>query len=156
MEIKKLKKLTGDASSRNFYRKKHSILVYCKTQKKKNLVIYDAVNRILTNNNVLAPKLISQNYKNSYIEISDFGDQTLFKLLTKSNKNLFFYYSEVLKLLKKIQKIKKISSKTLFNKNYKIPYYSKKMILDEAYLFLDWYLPNTVNRSQYSFIKKKN
>ena len=155
MEIKKFKKLTGDASFRKFYRKKNSILVTCEIQKKRNLVIYDAVNKILTSNNILAPELVSQNYKKNYIEISDFGDQTIYKILSRSNKKNFFYYNKILKLLKKIQKIKKISSKTFLNKNYKIPNYSKKIILDEAFIFLDWYLPSAINKSKYLFIKKK-
>ena len=42
MNLNKLKKLSGDASIRSFYRKKNyknsSILVYCKKQKESNLV----------------------------------------------------------------------------------------------------------------------
>ncbi len=155
MKIKNIKKLAGDASFRKFYRKRNAILITCKTQKKINLVVYDAVNKILNNNNILAPKLISQNYKNNYIEITDFGDQTIFKLLGKSEKKNFSYYNKVLKLLNKIQKIKKISSKTFLNKKYQIPIYTKKKILDEAYIFLDWYLPSAINKSQYLLIKKK-
>ena len=62
MNLNNLKKLSGDASFRSFYRiKKFNqslILVYCKKEKKKNLVIYDAINNILIKNNLIAPKLI--------------------------------------------------------------------------------------------------
>ena len=51
MNFNKLKKLSGDASFRYFYRKKNfkqsSVIVYCKKQKKINLVIYDAINKLL-------------------------------------------------------------------------------------------------------------
>ena len=87
MNFNKLKKLSGDASFRYFYRKKlfkqSSVLVYCKKQKKINLVIYDAINNLLIKNNLLAPKLIRNNYKKNYIEIEDFGDLTVFQLLRK-------------------------------------------------------------------------
>ena len=86
---KKLKKIKGDASFRSFYRKKskkkNSIIVYARKEKEKNLLIYDAINNLLIKNNVLAPKLYSENYKENYIEIEDFGDLTIFKLLKKKN-----------------------------------------------------------------------
>ena len=47
--------------------------------KKSNLLEYDAINKILIKKEVLAPFLISQNYKKNYIEIQDFGDLTVFK-----------------------------------------------------------------------------
>ena len=47
MNLNKLKKLSGDASFRNFYRSKNSIIVYCNKNKKSNLLDYDAINKIL-------------------------------------------------------------------------------------------------------------
>ena len=40
MNLNKLKKLSGDASFRNFYRSKNSIIVYCVRNKKSNLLIF--------------------------------------------------------------------------------------------------------------------
>ena len=74
MNLNNLKKLSGDASFRNFYRSKSSIIVYCEKNKKSNLLEYDAINKILIKKEVLAPFLISQNYKKNYIEIQDFCD----------------------------------------------------------------------------------
>ncbi len=88
MNLSKLKKLSGDASFRNFYRKKNSVFVYCKKEKKSNLLIYDAINKILNKNNIKAPKLISQNYKKNYIEIEDLGDLTVLNILNKKKKNI--------------------------------------------------------------------
>ena len=73
MNLNNLKKLSGDASFRSFYRKKNfsqtSVVVFCKKQKKSNLVIYEAINNLLIKNNLLAPKMISNKYYKNYIEI---------------------------------------------------------------------------------------
>ena len=62
--MKNLKKLKGDASFREFYRKKgkntNSIIVLAKKEKFKNLIIYEAINRILNKNKILAPKLFKK------------------------------------------------------------------------------------------------
>ena len=83
----RLKKIKGDASHRLFYRKvfkkKKSIIVYADREKEKNLLIYDAINNLLIKNNILAPKLYTENYKRDFIEIEDFGDDTIFKILKK-------------------------------------------------------------------------
>ena len=47
MNLSKLKKLSGDASFRNFYRSKNSIFIHCVKNKKSNLLNYDAINQIL-------------------------------------------------------------------------------------------------------------
>ena len=91
----KLKKIKGDASFRSFYRKsslnKKSIIVFASKEKEKNLLIYDAINSLLIKNKVLAPTLYSENYKKNYIEIEDFGDNSVFSLLKKikTNEKLF-------------------------------------------------------------------
>ena len=56
----KLKKIKGDASFREFYRNREnkSIIVISKKEKLKNLLIYDAINKILIKNKILAPNLI--------------------------------------------------------------------------------------------------
>ena len=53
---KNLKKIKGDASFRSFYRSKKkklsTIIVYAKKDKKLNLLIYDAINKILKKNDI--------------------------------------------------------------------------------------------------------
>ena len=84
---KNTQKLKGDASSRIFYRKKikkkSSIIIYSKKNKKTNLLNYDSVNKILLKNKILAPMLLSKNYSKNFIEIEDFGNQTILKLFNK-------------------------------------------------------------------------
>ena len=66
MKFKKnLKRLKGDASLRVFFRNKKrpsSIIVFAKKEKKTNLLIYDAINKIFIMNDILAPKLLSENF----------------------------------------------------------------------------------------------
>ena len=89
--MKKLIKIKGDASFRKFYRKKinhhTSILVFAKKEKFKNLLVYDAINRILNKNKILAPNLYKENYSKNYIEIQDFGNETIFNKLNKKKNN---------------------------------------------------------------------
>ena len=102
MNLKKFKKLSGDASFRQFYRTNNSVLVYSKIQKRSNLLNYDAVNKILIKNKILAPGLISQNYKKNFMEIEDFGNKNmLYKI--KSSKNKLNEYKKILKILYQIQ-----------------------------------------------------
>jgi len=138
-----LKKIKGDASFRSFYRKKNnkrnSIIVYATKEKKKNLLIYSAVNRLLIKNKVLAPKLYKENYKNNFIEIEDFGDDTVFKLLKKKRSNKINLYKKSIDLLNEIQKIKQKKIKNFNGKNYQVPTYENNKLFKEAKLFSDWY-----------------
>ena len=155
MNLDKLKKLNGDASFRNFYRGKKKILVYCKKNKKSNLLVYDAINKILIGKKIVAPRLISQNYKNNFIEIEDFGDLTIFKKFKKKTINKKIYYRKILDLLMKMKKIKVKNQKTFLKTNYKIPEYTPKILLRESNLFLDWYLPKYIKGTKKKFLKTK-
>jgi len=138
-----LKKIKGDASFRSFYRKtnnkKNSIIVYATKEKEKNLLIYDAINSLLIENKILAPKLYKENYKKNFIEIEDFGDDTVLKLLKKNGNNKFNLYKKSIDLLSKIQKIKQKKIKNFNGKNYKVPTYGNDELFKEAKLFSDWY-----------------
>ena len=155
MEFKQLEKLSGDASFRKFYRhkKNKSIIVYCKKEKFKNLIIYEAVNRFLKNNNINTPKLISENYKKNFIEIEDLGNLTGLKKYKSFKIN---NYKKLFKILKKIQNIKPKKIKTLLKKIYKIPIYSDKLLLDEAKLFSSWYLPTKIKKNESKVLNELN
>jgi len=159
MNLNKLKKLSGDASYRIFFRnniiKESSVVIYCKKQKKSNLVIYDSINKILIKNKLIAPKLVKNCYIKNYIEIEDFGNTTIFQFLKKNNSKKLFYYKKIILLLNKIQKIKTKKIKTFLNQDYKIPNYSKKILLNEANLFLQWYLPKFIIGKKKIILKKK-
>ncbi len=155
--LAKLKKVKGDASFREFYRNKEnkSIVVTSKKEKLKNLLIYDAINKILVKNKILAPNLLSENYINNYIEINDFGDQTLFQILKNKKNNKYRTFKKIVKILNKIQLIKDKKVKNFKNKLYKVPEYNNKILFDETKLFCDWYVPKTLSKLKSINFKKK-
>ena len=155
MNLNKFKPLSGDASFRKFYRNKKNIIIFSKKDTRKNLLIYDAINKILIKNKIKAPKLISQNYKSKYIQIEDFGNNTVYLKLKKNNKNKLTYYKKIIKLLNLVQKIKTKKIKTFLGSNYKVPKYSKKILLDEAKLFLEWYVPKKIKKKNQTLLRKK-
>ena len=156
---KSLKKLKGDASLRTFFRNKKknssSIIVYANKNKRSNLLIYDSINQILLKNNILAPKLLSENYSKNFIEIEDFGDQTIFNLLKKSRTNKLVIFKRIIRLLNKLQLIRQRKIKNFKKKNYKIPNYHPKILLEEAKLFSDWYVDQYSVKSKKLIFKKK-
>ena len=88
--MENIKEIKGDASFRKFFRKKNknynSIIIYSKKEKNKNLLIYDAINKILNKNKILAPTLYNQNYLKNYLEVEDFGNNTILNILQKKKK----------------------------------------------------------------------
>ena len=158
-EKKKLIKIKGDASFREFYRKKlkskSSIIVYAKKEKIKNLLIYDAVNRLLIQNRILAPKLYKENFNENYIEVKDLGTNTIFDIFKKNKKNYLTILKKIILLLKKIQKIKKSKTKNFKNQYYKIPTYTKNLLFNEAKLFCDWYVPTCVSNLKIRSVNKE-
>ena len=155
--LAKLRKIKGDASFRKFYRyqENNSILVLSKKDKLKNLLIYDAINKILIKNKILAPNLLSENYLNNYIEIQDFGDQTLFEILKNKKNNKFNTFKEIVKILNKIQLIKDKKIKNFKNKFYKVQEYKSKILFDEANLFCAWYVPKILPKAKSIKFNKK-
>ena len=123
MNLSKLKSLSGDASFRKFYRHNNIIVVVSKKEIRKNLLIYDAINKILNKNKIKAPKLISQNYKSKNIQIEDFGNYTIYEKIKKNNKKKLIYYKKIIKLLNLVQKIKTKKTKTFLGSIYKLPKY---------------------------------
>ena len=144
-------KIKGDASFRKFFRKKNnqntSIVVFAKKEKYKNLLVYDSINKILIKNKILAPKLYRENYNKNYIEIQDFGNETIFKKLNNKKNNKLIYYKKIFNLLNKIQLIKNRKIKNFQNRSYTIPKYSKKILIQEANMFCDWYAKKYLSKT---------
>ena len=155
---KNIKQIKGDASFRSFFRNKKknlsSIIIYAKREKKLNLLIYDTINKILIKNNILAPKLINENYSKNFIEVQDFGNQTVFQLLKKNSKNKLLIFKKIIKLLGKIQLIKDRKMINFKKQNYIIPKYSFKILFEEAKLFSNWYVPQKMPQTNQSQFKK--
>ena len=157
LNFKELKEIKGDASFRKFYRNKknRSIVVYALKDKVKNLLIYDAINKILLKNKILAPKLLGQNYKNKYIEVEDFGDDVLNKLLKLKKTNKILTFKKILKILIKLQSIKDKHIINFENQKYIVMEYDNKTLSNEANLFCEWYTPEKLNSFKNVNFKKK-
>src|SRR5210317_1876268 len=138
---KDFKEIKGDASIRKFYRntKKNSIIIFANIEKIKNLLIYDSINKILIKNNIIAPKLLSQNYRNNFIEIQDLGKETIYQTFIKNKKDHYLILKKVINVLNKIQKIKDKKIKNFNNKQ----------------LFNDWYIQKKLNKKKIHLFKDK-
>ena len=157
--MQNLKKLKGDASHRKFFRKKsnygNSIVIQAKKDKFKNLLVYDAISKILNKNKVLAPKLYQENYKNNYIEVEDFGNKTIFQILKKSKNKKLLYFKDIIKLLNQIQSIKDKKIRNFRNKYYRIPDYKNEILIQEANLFCEWYVKKNLSKNKRQDFNKK-
>tara|TARA_B100000902_G_C27279815_1_gene901031 strand:+ start:810 stop:1733 length:924 start_codon:yes stop_codon:yes gene_type:complete len=155
--MKNLKKIKGDASYREFFRKKnknfYSIIVFSKKEKFQNLLIYDAINRILNKNRILAPKLYQEKYNKNYIEIQDLGNDTIYKILKKNKNKKILYFKKIIKILIKMQSIKDRKIKNFKKQTYIIPEYKKEILLNEANLFCDWYVKKDRKKFKEKFKK---
>ena len=155
--LSKLIKIKGDASYRELYRNKKnkSIIIFSKKEKNKNLLIYDAINKILNKNKLLAPKLITENYNNNIIEIEDFGEHTIFDILKNKKKNKYSTFKEIIKILNKLQNINDKKIRNFRNKIYYLKEYKKKILFDETKLFCDWYVPKKLSKLKKLEFNKK-
>ena len=155
MNLNNLIKLSGDASFRKFYRSDKSVIVFCQKEKKSNLLIYDAINKVLIKNKIKAPKLLKQKYKKNFLEIEDLGDVSIYKKLKNKKIKKLKYYKKIIFLLYKLQKIKTKKIKTFNNTNYTIPKYSNNKLFKESKLFLDWYIGKVIKKENQKIIKNK-
>ena len=134
--MKNLTKIKGDASSREFFRKQNnnnsSVLVFAKKEKFKNLIVYDSINKILIKNRILAPILYNENYNKHFIEIEDFGNLSLFRVLKNKKNNKYQFFKKTINLLNKLQSIKTKKIKNFLNQNYKLELYKKSTKIDEG------------------------
>ncbi len=156
--LKNAEKLKGDASTRIFYRKKDkkttSIIVYSNKDKKSNLLNYDSINQILLKNKILAPVLLSKNYKENFIEIQDFGNQTIFDILKKRKTNKIKIFKQIVDLLENLQSIKQKKITNFNNREYTVPTYKPKILEDEAKLFSEWYIEKKIKKLNQKRFKK--
>ena len=137
----KIKKISGDASFREFYKieknSKCTILVKANKNKFKNLIIYAAINEFLIKNKIKAPKLVQEYFANNMMEIEFLGNLSFLDYI-RNKKNKFNDYKKLIELIIKIQKIS-FKKNIQFKKNKrKIIKYNLTELHKESDLFLDW------------------
>ena len=152
----KIKKISGDASFREYYRvkkeKKTSIIVFASKEKYKNLIIYTTVNKILSKHKIYAPKLIKNYYKNNMIEITDLGDISFLEFV-KNKKNKLKEYKRLIEVILRLQKIK-LKKNYNFGKNkIRFSKYTLNHLHKESDLFFDWYLKFLFRKKNFTKIK---
>ena len=152
----KLKKISGDASFREFYRlqkgKKTSVIVQAKKEKFKNLITYSVVNKILTKHKIYAPKLIQNYYKDNIIEITDLGKKSFYDLVIKK-KNKLNNYKDLINLIVKLQNIKLKQSYRFGKFKVNFETYTLKNLHKESDLFFDWNLKYSLKKTNIKKIK---
>ena len=152
----KLKKISGDASFREFYRLQKgnntSIIVQAKKEKFKNLITYIVVNKILAKYKIYAPKLITNHYEHNIIEITDLGQKSFYNSIIKK-KNKFKYYKDLIKIIIKLQNIKLQQNYRLGKFKINFQNYSIRNLHKESDLFFDWYLKYCFKSSKLKKIK---
>ena len=158
----KIKKISGDASFREFYKieknSKSTILVKANKEKYRNLIVYAAVNELLITNNIKAPKLVQEYFDQNMMEIENLGSLSFFDYI-KNKKSKFNDYKKLVELIIKLQKID-LKQNIKFRKNkIKIKKYNLLELHKESDLFFDWYLKNNGNNKEFkknkSIIKKE-
>ena len=153
----KIKKISGDASFREFYKieknSKSTILVKANKDKFRNLIVYAAVNELLIKNKINAPKLVQEYFDNSMMEIEDLGNFSFLEHV-KNKKNKFNDYKKLIKLIIKLQEINFKKDFNFKNNKIKINKFNSSQLHKESDLFFDWYLKNNIQKKE--FKKNKN
>jgi len=153
----KIKKISGDASFREFYKvEKNSnstILVKANRDRFRNLVIYAGINKLLIKNNIKAPKLVKEYFDKNMMEIENLGNYSFLEYV-KFKKNKFNHYKKLVDLIIKLQKINFKKDIKFRNNKIKIKKYNLPILHKESDLFFDWYLKN--NGKKKEFTKNKN
>ena len=152
-----IKRISGDASFREFYRikkkKKTSIIVFATKEKFKNLIVYCVVNKILNDYKILSPRLIKSSFKDNMMEITDLGSLSFYDYI-KNKKNKFKEYKKLIELILKLQKIKLKDNYYFGKKKIKFIKYSIIDLHKESDLFFDWYLKFVIKNKNIKKIKK--
>ena len=153
----KIKKISGDASFREFYRvkknNKSSIIIFAKKEKFKNLIVYCLVNKILNKNKISSPQLVKNYYQDNIIEVTDLGKKSFYENI-KNKKNKLTDYKKLIEIILKLQKIKLKRTYRFGKKNIKFTKYSLNQLHKESDLFFDWYLKFFVRNKNLYKIKK--
>ena len=154
----KIKKISSDASFREFYEiKKNSkltILVKANKHKFKNLIVYAAINEILIKNNIKAPKLVQEYFSNNMMEIENLGSCSFLEYI-KNKKNKFNDYKILIELIVKLQKINLKKNIRFKNNIIRIKKFNLLELHKESDLFFDWYLKNNSKKKEFKKNKKK-
>jgi aminoglycoside/choline kinase family phosphotransferase len=154
----KIKKISGDASFREFYKieknSRFTILVKANKDKFRNLIIYAAINELLIKNKIKAPKLVQENFEKNMMEIENLGNYSFLEHI-KNKKNKFTDYKKLVDLIIKLQKINFKKDIKFRNNKIRVKKHNLPELHKESDLFFDWYLKNNSEKKELKKNKKK-
>jgi len=154
----KIKKISGDASFREFYKieknSKFTILVKANKDKFRNLIIYAAINELLIKNRIKAPKLIQEYFVENMMEIENLGSYSFLEHI-KKKKNKVNDYKKIVELIIKLQNINFKKNIIFRNNKIKVKKHNLSELHKESDLFFDWYLKNNGKKKEFKKNKKK-
>lgn len=137
-------KIPGDASFRRYERisseGKNYILMDAPPEKE-DIKPFIKVAEILLSLGFNAPKIITKNIRKGFLLLEDFGNQKFNNILMNSPEREEELYRKATDILIELYQ------KSLKN-TFDIPPYSKAKLLEEANLFINWYLPLFKNFSE--------
>ena len=131
----KISKVAGDASFRSYYRvlngDKSYILMFAPVGYEDHKPFIKIAN-FLQENNFFAPKVFAYQPQDGFLLLQDFGDISFNKALQQNPSLELSLYQKACLVLINLQKI---------TTKPQILSYNNYVLLKEAWLFLDWYLP---------------
>ncbi len=131
----KISKVAGDASFRSYYRvldgDKSYILMFAPVgyEDPKPFI---KIATFLQENNFFAPKVFAYQPEDGFLLLQDFGDISFNKALQQNSSLELDLYQKACLVLVKLQKL---------TTKPEILSYNNYVLLKEAWLFIDWYLP---------------
>lgn len=127
-----------DASARRYYQVQSStartpMLLMDAPRPQEDVVAFANITRHLHSLNIRAPHIYARDTKHGFLLLEDLGVQTFAKLLKQkyNEAKLYSRAVEVLVALHRHPRALKIE----------LPDYDQELVLEEANLFVDWYLP---------------
>jgi len=146
--------LTGDASRRHYIRLKNetqSVMVMDAPPPDEDVKPFVKIARFLHDRGLSAPEIIAADSKNGFLILEDFGDDTYSRILADhpdSEQNLYRHAVDILVFLHSLPPDQALPPDT--------PGYYTEILLFEAMLLVDWYLPamgnerlSTVHKEEY-------
>jgi N-acetylmuramate 1-kinase len=142
----KLFPLAGDASFRRYIRVKKGAkkaMLMDAPPEKENSRSFLSIATYLHAKGYSPPKILAEDIKNGLLLLEDLGDDLFTLKLKKKSANERALYAAAVSVLANWHKKKIADSKAL-----PLPAYDEELLLREARLFSDWYLPQVMGREQ--------
>jgi len=132
--LQEIKQIPGDASTRRYFRvfiEQKSYILMDAPNQVDSLTDFLLVNQHLQAQQVNVPEVLASNLDDGFLLLSDFGDQTLLKILTIDNAD--FIYRQAIDSLLKVQLDTAKNAQTL-------NHFDCNMMQREIELFTGWFL----------------